>query len=202
MLPFAAIGAANYPYPMHFTPTALPGVVILEPAVLADERGWFMESFNQSDFERGLGSLGLPAPTPFVQDNESQSRRGVLRGLHYQLPPNSQGKLVRVAQGAVFDVAVDVRRSSPHFGCWVGMELSAANRLQMWIPEGFAHGFVALVDDTHFLYKTTAFYSRESERAIAWNEARIGIAWPEGMDFVLAPKDAGAPSLAAAQTFP
>jgi len=116
---------------MKFITTELPGVVVIEPQVFADERGWFMESFNQQRFADGLASLGLPLPRPFVQDNESQSRRGVLRGLHYQLPPHPQGKLVRVTQGAVFDVAVDLRRGSPHFGRWVGVELSAANRRQL-----------------------------------------------------------------------
>lgn len=186
---------------MKFTATALPGVVVIEPAVFGDDRGWFMESFNQQRFVAGLAELGLPAPRAFVQDNESHSRRGVLRGLHYQLPPQPQGKLVRVVQGAVFDVAVDIRRSSPHFGRWVGVELSATNRRQLWIPEGFAHGFVALEEDTRFLYKTTDFYARDCERAIAWNDPAIGIDWPAGLAPLLAPKDATAPPLAAAEVF-
>jgi len=186
---------------MNFIATELPGVVLIEPAVHSDERGWFMETFNQARFEAGLASLGLPASRPFVQDNESQSRRGVLRGLHYQLPPHPQGKLVRVTQGAVFDVAVDIRRSSPRFGHWVGVELSATNRRQMWIPEGFAHAFVALEDNSRFLYKTTDVYARDCEHAIAWNDARIGIAWPAGLQPRLAPKDSAAPALDAAETF-
>lgn len=186
---------------MKFTATALPGVVVIEPAVFGDDRGWFMESFNQQRFVAGLAELGLPAPRPFVQDNESHSRRGVLRGLHYQLPPHPQGKLVRVVQGAVFDVAVDIRRASPYFGRWVGVELSAANRRQLWIPEGFAHGFVALEEDSRFLYKTTDFYARDCERAIAWNDPAIGIGWPAGPAPLLAPKDAAAPLLADAEVF-
>ncbi|MBI5259505.1 MAG: dTDP-4-dehydrorhamnose 3,5-epimerase [Burkholderiales bacterium] len=186
---------------MNFLATDLPGVVIVEPAVFSDERGWFMESFNQQRFAAGLATLGLPVPRPFVQDNESCSRRGVLRGLHYQLPPQPQGKLVRVTQGAAFDVAVDIRRRSPHFGRWVGVELSAANRRQLWIPEGFAHGFVALEDDTRFAYKTTDFYARDCERAIVWNDPSIGIRWPAGLTPLLAPKDASAPGLADAEVF-
>ncbi|MBI3369904.1 MAG: dTDP-4-dehydrorhamnose 3,5-epimerase [Burkholderiales bacterium] len=186
---------------MKFIPTTLPGVVVIEPAVFGDDRGWFMESFNQQRFIDGLAGLGLPAPRPFVQDNESHSRRDVLRGLHYQLPPHPQGKLVRVTQGAVFDVAVDIRRSSPLFGHWVGVELSAANRRQLWIPEGFAHGFVALEDDTRFLYKTTDVYARDCERAIRWDDATIGIAWPAGLRPALAPKDAAACALAQAEVF-
>ena len=186
---------------MKFVASRLPGVVIVEPDVFNDDRGWFMETFNHARFVSGLASLGSAAPRPFVQDNESQSRRGVLRGLHYQLPPHAQGKLVRVLQGSVFDVSVDIRRSSPNFGRWVGVKLSAANRLQVWIPEGFAHAFVALEDDTRFFYKTTAFYARDCERAIAWNDPRIGISWPGDVQPVLAPKDAAAPALEAAETF-
>lgn len=154
-----------------------------------------MESFNEAKFQQGLAGLGLPAPRPFVQDNHSSSKAGVLRGLHYQLPPHPQGKLVRVSQGAAFDVAVDIRRGSPTFGRWVGVTLSAANRLQMWIPEGFAHGFMALEDDTHFLYKTTDVYARDCERSIRWDDADIGIQWPDlaGVARGLAPKDAQAP---------
>ena len=181
---------------MKFTPTRLPGVVLIEPSVFGDARGWFMESFSQQRFDAGLAALGLPKARPFVQDNESSSAAGVLRGLHYQLPPHPQGKLVRVVQGAVLDVAVDIRRGSAHFGQWVAVELSAANRQQLWIPEGFAHGFVALQDDTRFLYKTTDFYAKDCERAIRWDDADIGIRWPSGMAFVLAPKDAAAPVLA------
>jgi len=186
---------------MKFLPTALAGVVIIEPAVFGDDRGWFMESFSQPRFVAGLAGLGLPAPRPFVQDNESSSRAGVLRGLHYQLPPHPQGKLVRVTEGAVFDVAVDLRRSSPSFGRWVGVELTAANRRQLWIPEGFGHGFVALEDNTRFLYKTTDIYARDCERAIAWNDPTLAITWPAGLAPLLAPKDAAAPALLQAETF-
>ena len=186
---------------MKFTPTALPGVVIIEPAVFGDDRGWFMESFNQQRFAVGLEHLGLPLPRPFVQDNESLSRQGVLRGLHYQLPPHPQGKLVRVTHGAAFDVAVDIRRSSPHFGQWVGVALTATNRLQLWIPEGFAHGFMALENDTRFLYKTTDVYAKDCERAIHWNDPTIGIQWPTGLSPLLAPKDAAAPAFAQAEVF-
>jgi dTDP-4-dehydrorhamnose 3,5-epimerase len=177
------------------TPTALPEVLILEPKVFADERGFFLESFNQRAFDAALGRH-----VEFVQDNHSCSARGVLRGLHYQLPPHAQGKLVRVARGSAFDVAVDIRRVSPTFGRWVGVTLDARDHKQMWIPPGFAHGFLALEDDTHFLYKTTDFYARECERAIRWDDPAIGIEWPElGIAPVLAPKDAQAPNLSAAQ---
>src|SRR5690606_21973580 len=162
---------------MKLTQTAIPDVVLIEPAVFADERGWFMESFNEARFHAELQKLGLPLPRPFVQDNHSCSKKGVLRGLHYQLPPHAQGKLVRVVQGAAFDVAVDIRKGSPTFGQWVGAELSAANRRMMWIPEGFAHGFVALEDDTHFLYKTTDYYAKDSEAAIRWDDPALAITW-------------------------
>ena len=184
---------------MQFTATRLPDVVIIEPTVFSDERGWFMESFSQKRFADGLAALGLPAPRPFVQDNESMSARGVLRGLHYQLPPHPQGKLVRVVQGAALDVAVDIRRSSPSFGQWVGVELTGDNRRQLWIPEGFAHGFVALEDNTRFLYKTTDFYARDCERAIRWDDPAIGIIWPAELQPRLAAKDAAAPLLSAAE---
>jgi dTDP-4-dehydrorhamnose 3,5-epimerase len=186
---------------MKFTPTRLPDVVVIEPAVFGDERGWFMESFNQKRFNDGLAALGLPPPRPFVQDNESESQCGVLRGLHYQLPPHPQGKLVRVTQGAVLDVAVDIRRGSPTFGQWFMQELSASNRLQMWIPEGFAHGFVALADRSRVQYKTTDYYAKDCERAILWNDPSIGIEWPADLQPLLAVKDAAASSLAAAATF-
>jgi len=184
---------------MQFTATRLPDVVIIEPTVFSDERGWFMESFSQNRFVDGLAALGLPAPRPFVQDNESMSSAGVLRGLHYQLPPHPQGKLVRVTQGAALDVAVDIRRNSASFGQWVAVELSADNRRQLWIPEGFAHGFVALQDETRFLYKTTDFYARNCERAIRWDDPAIGIVWPAGLQPRLAAKDASAPLLTNAE---
>ncbi len=188
---------------MKLQPTALPGVVIVEPAVFGDDRGWFYESFNEARFSAALADIGLPAPRHFVQDNHSCSKAGTLRGLHYQLPPHPQGKLVRVTQGAAFDVAVDIRRGSPSFGRWVGVELTADNKRQLWIPEGFAHGFVALQDDTHFLYKTTDIYAKDCERAIRWDDPAIGIQWPlpGGMAPLLAPKDAAAPQLAQAEVF-
>ena len=182
---------------MKFTPTRLPGVVVIEPAVFSDDRGWFMESFNEARFHAGLRELGLPVPRAFVQDNHSCSKAGVLRGLHYQLPPHAQGKLVRVVKGSAFDVAVDIRRGSPTFGQWAGAELSASNHRQLWIPEGFAHGFLALEDDTHFLYKTTDVYARDCERSVHWADPAIGIDWPVGaLSLSLAPKDEQAPQLA------
>jgi dTDP-4-dehydrorhamnose 3,5-epimerase len=183
---------------MKMQPTTLPGVVLIEPTVIRDERGWFSESWNGARFEDGLRQLGLPAPRPFVQDNHSCSAAGVLRGLHYQLPPHPQGKLVRVVRGAAFDVSVDIRRGSPHFGQWFGVELSADNQRQLWIPEGFAHGFLALEDDTHFLYKTTDRYARDCERALRWDDPAIAIAWPLARLTQaprVAPKDAAAPRL-------
>ncbi len=187
---------------MKLIPTRIPDVVIIEPAVFGDDRGWFMESFNQHRFNAELAKLGLPAPRPFVQDNHSCSKKGVLRGLHYQLPPSAQGKLVRVVRGAAFDVAVDIRRGSPTFGQWVGAELSPQNNRQLWVPEGFAHGFVALAEDTHFLYKTTDVYAKDCERAIVWNDPDIGIDWPlDGLVPSLAGKDAQAPRLKDADYF-
>ncbi|EHR70158.1 dTDP-4-dehydrorhamnose 3,5-epimerase [Burkholderiales bacterium JOSHI_001] len=175
---------------MKLTPTALPGVYLVEPAVFGDARGWFYESHSDAKFHAALKSAGQPLPRPFVQDNHSCSQAGVLRGLHYQLPPHPQGKLVRVVRGRVFDVAVDIRPGSRHFGRWTGAELSAENKRQLWIPEGFAHGFIALEDDTEFLYKTTDTYAPACERAIAWNDPAIGIEWP-------LPAGIGAPTLAA-----
>ena len=184
---------------MKFTQTAIPDVVIIEPAVFGDARGWFMESFNLPKFEAGLAELGLPVPRPFVQDNHSCSQAGVLRGLHFQRAPHAQGKLVRVTKGRAFDVAVDIRPDSPTFGKWVGAELSADNHRQLWLPEGFAHGFVALEDDTHFLYKTTDVYAKNCEGSIAWNDPRLAIEWPlEGLTVQLADKDKAAPSFDAA----
>jgi dTDP-4-dehydrorhamnose 3,5-epimerase len=190
---------------MKLLPTPLPGVVIIEPAVFSDERGWFYESFNEARFEAALLDIDLPAPRRFVQDNHSSSKAGVLRGLHYQLPPHAQGKLVRVVQGAAFDVAVDIRAGSPHFGQWVGVELTGANKRQLWIPEGFAHGFVALEDDTHFLYKTTDVYAKDCERSLLWSDAAIGIRWPLPAGVatpLIAAKDAAAPLLAQAEVPP
>jgi len=164
---------------MKFIQTSIPDVVLIEPTIYEDERGWFMESFNETRFRAELQKLGLPIPRPFVQDNHSCSKKGVLRGLHYQRAPHAQGKLVRVVSGAAYDVAVDIRPASPTFGKWVGVELSSANKHMLWIPEGFAHGFLALKDGTEFMYKTTGYYSRESEAAIRWNDPGLNILWPK-----------------------
>lgn len=187
---------------MKLIQTSIPDVVVIEPAVFGDDRGWFMESFNQARFGDELTKLGLPVPRPFVQDNHSCSKAGVLRGLHYQLNPHAQGKLVRVVRGAAFDVAVDIRKGSPTFGQWVGAELTAVNHRQLWIPEGFAHGFLALEDETHFLYKTTDVYAKDCERSISWSDPAIGIEWPLcGLMPNLAPKDLQAPILRDADVF-
>ena len=182
---------------MKVSPTSLAGVLILEPTVFRDERGFFLESFNQRVFDQAVGRH-----VEFVQDNHSCSQRGVLRGLHYQVAPHPQGKLVRVVRGSAWDVAVDLRRDSPTFARWVSATLDAEGQRQLWIPPGFAHGFVALEDDTHFLYKTTDFYARECERSIAWNDPTLAIQWPK-LDSMplLAPKDAAAPALAQAELF-
>lgn len=183
---------------MKLLRTAIAEVVIIEPAVFGDDRGWFSESFNERRFHDELNRLGLTAPRAFVQDNHSCNRKGVLRGLHFQVAPHPQGKLVRVVRGAAYDVAVDIRPGSPTFGQHVGVELSAENHRQLWVPEGFAHGFLALADDTHFLYKTTDFYAKDCERSIVWNDPSLAIDWPltrlDGPP-ALAPKDALAPSL-------
>jgi dTDP-4-dehydrorhamnose 3,5-epimerase len=175
---------------------AIPDVVLIEPRAFSDDRGLFYESFNAVAFAAATGCN----PT-FVQDNHSISRRNVLRGLHYQLPPFAQGKLVRVVAGRAFDVAVDIRRGSPSFGRWVGELLTAENRRQLWIPEGFAHGFVALEEGTQFLYKTTAAYDRASERAILWNDGQLAIDWPLDADPIVSAKDAEASLLAEAELF-
>ena len=158
---------------MKVIPLSIPDVLLIEPQVFGDDRGFFFESFNQNKFEEVIGKK-----INFVQDNHSKSLKGVLRGLHYQLNPKAQGKLVRVIQGEVFDVAVDLRQSSPTFGKWVGEILSANNKKQMWIPEGFAHGFLTLSDTAEFLYKTTDFYSKDHEEVIMWNDEAININWP------------------------
>jgi dTDP-4-dehydrorhamnose 3,5-epimerase len=182
---------------MNITPTALPEVLILEPRVFGDPRGFFMESFNQQTFDAAVGHHVL-----FVQDNHSRSARGVLRGLHYQLPPHAQGKLVRVSSGSVFDVAVDMRKSSPRFGRWVGVELSADNHRQLWIPPGFAHGFLVTSESADFLYKTTDYYAPGSEGSVRWDDPALAIAWPSTVPTpLLAAKDAAAPPLAAATAF-
>ena len=172
---------------MKVISTALPGVLILEPQVFGDARGFFTESYNRRRFAAATG-----LDIDFVQDNHSRSARGVLRGLHYQLR-QPQGKLVRVVQGAVFDVALDIRRDSPTFGCWAGVELTADNRRQLWVPAGLAHGFVVLSDSADFLYKTTDYYAPEHERSIRWDDPAIGIQWPlaaHGIDTpILSAKD-------------
>lgn len=167
-------------------PTNIPEVLVIEPKVFSDERGYFYESFNQKDF---TNVTGLQAT--FVQDNHSLSKKGVLRGLHYQVK-HLQGKLVRVIQGSVFDVAVDLRQSSLTFGCWVGVELSAENKRQLWIPEGFAHGFLTLSDRAEFLYKSTDYWHPASERCIVWNDPTLNINWPKiTCDLVISSRDAG-----------
>lgn len=168
---------------MKIIDTKIADVKIFEPAVFGDERGFFFESFSQRKFDDAVGRH-----VEFVQDNHSKSSKGVLRGLHYQLNPFAQGKLVRCVAGAVFDVAVDIRKKSPFFGQWVGVELSSDNKRQLWIPEGFAHGFLTLTDNTEFVYKTTNFYSKESERSILWNDPSINIDWPE-TNVLLSEKD-------------
>jgi dTDP-4-dehydrorhamnose 3,5-epimerase len=185
---------------LRVAPTALPEVLLFEPARFGDERGWFCESWNEARFNAELARRGQP-PQRFVQDNHSVSRAGVLRGLHYQLPPHAQGKLVRVVRGSAFDVAVDIRRASPTFGRWAGALLSADNGRQLWIPPGYAHGFLALEDDTHFLYKTTDVYAKDCERSLRWDDPVIGIAWPvpQGQAPQVAPKDAAAPAWQAAE---
>jgi dTDP-4-dehydrorhamnose 3,5-epimerase len=180
---------------MKVIKTAIPEVLIFEPAVYGDDRGFFMESFNASVFREQTG-----LDREFVQDNHSRSTRGVLRGLHYQVK-QPQGKLVRVTSGAVFDVAVDIRKSSPTFGQWVGVELSEENKRQLWVPEGFAHGFLVTSDTADFLYKTTDYWYPEHERSIVWNDPAIGITWPIQDAPTLADKDAKAPLLAEAQIF-
>ena len=182
---------------MKVTPTAIDGLLILEPKVFGDERGFFLESYNQQVFDDALGR-----EVHFVQDNHSRSARGVLRGLHYQLPPHAQGKLVRVTQGSVFDVAVDMRRGSPTFGRWVGVELTGQNHRQLWLPPGMAHGFLVTSDSADFLYKTTAYYAPQAERCVRWDDPAIGIDWPAlGAAPLLSAKDAAAPALAEAPTF-
>lgn len=169
---------------MIFKRTAIPDVILFEPRVFGDDRGLFFESFNEKVFVEAVGERYA-----FVQDNQSRSTRGVLRGLHYQLPPYAQGKLVRAAVGEVFDVAVDVRKDSPTFGKWVGKVLSDSNKRQLWIPPGFAHGFITLSDTAEFLYKTTEFYSPSAERCLRWNDPDIGIQWPYDGTPVLSIKD-------------
>jgi len=176
------------PFQMRTTP--IDGLLVIEPKVFADERGFFMESFKASDF----AAFGITQD--FVQDNHSKSRKGVIRGLHFQRAPYAQGKLVRVTRGRAWDVAVDLRKGSPTFGTWCAVELSADNHLLFWIPEGFAHGFLALEDDTELLYKCTAEYNPTSDGGIRWNDPDIGVAWPQiGVSPLLSSKDAVLPLL-------
>ena len=176
---------------MKITTTAIEGVLILEPKVFGDERGFFFESFNQRAFNEAVGHV-----VDFVQDNHSRSAQGVLRGLHFQRAPHAQGKLVRVTQGSVFDVAVDIRPDSATFGRWVGVELSGVNHRQLWVPPGLAHGFLVTSDSADFLYKTTDYYRPESEGSVRWDDPDLAIAWPlEGLTPSLSAKDAAAPRL-------
>jgi dTDP-4-dehydrorhamnose 3,5-epimerase len=183
----------------------LQGPLLITPRVFGDDRGFFFESWNQQAFAVALEADGQPVP-PFVQDNHSRSSRGVLRGLHYQLPPHPQGKLVRCVLGEIFDVAVDIRRSSATFGQWVGAQLSATNHQQLWVPAGFAHGFLTLSEHAEVLYKTTDVWSRDCERAIRWDDPQLAIAWPlhelAGAEPQLSEKDAAAPLLTVADCFP
>ncbi|QZH76398.1 MAG: dTDP-4-dehydrorhamnose 3,5-epimerase [Erythrobacter sp.] len=180
---------------MRFVPTALEGLLLIEPQVYGDDRGFFLESWSAEKF----AAAGLDVS--FVQDNHSRSQKGVLRGMHFQ-NPGAQGKLVRVVSGAVYDVAVDLRRSSPTFGQWSGFELSAENRRMLWVPRGFAHGFLTLEDDTDFLYKCDAPYAPGSEHTLAWDDPDVGIDWPlDGLDVQLAAKDRVGKCLADVETF-
>ncbi len=169
---------------MKVTPLSINGLYVIEPEVYEDSRGFFFESFNERIFTDAISQS-----VTFVQDNHSKSSKGVLRGLHYQMPPFAQGKLLRVVQGKAFDVAVDLRENSPTFGQWSGIELSSENKKQLWIPEGFAHGFITLSDTAELLYKTTHYYHPESERCIAWDDKKIGIDWPFGGEIILSDKD-------------
>lgn len=179
---------------MNIIPTEIPDVLVLEPKVFGDERGFFYESYNR----RVMTEAGIA--DDFVQDNHSRSARGVLRGLHYQIQ-NTQGKLVRVISGSVYDVAVDLRKSSPTFGQWVGMELSAENKRMAWIPKGFAHGFLVISDSAEFLYKTTDYWAPQFERSLLWNDPALGIAWPLEGEPTLAAKDAAGLPLAQCEVF-
>lgn len=170
--------------PIQVTPTSIPDVLIIEPKVFGDERGFFFESFNQKEFNEAIGQ-----EISFVQDNHSKSKKGVLRGLHYQTE-HTQGKLVRVTNGNIFDVAVDLRQSSRTFGQWVGIELSAENKKQLWIPKGFAHGFMVISCEAEILYKTTNYYHPSSELSLYWRDSHLAIDWPElDHEYIIAPKD-------------
>jgi dTDP-4-dehydrorhamnose 3,5-epimerase len=181
---------------MKVTPTVIPDVLVIEPKVFGDERGFFFESYNRKAFKEATG-----LDVDFVQDNHSKSTKGVLRGLHYQLPPKAQGKLVRVVRGEVFDVAVDLRKSSPTFGRWVGDILSADNKKQLWIPPGFAHGFLTLSETAEFLYKTTDYYAPECDRCIRWNDPALDISWPLAGTPLVSEKDAAGKRYATADLY-
>jgi len=182
-------------YLMKVIRTDLPEVLILEPNVFEDERGWFVESFNERVFQGTLKALGMPAPR-LVQDNRSHSKKGVLRGLHYQRAPHPQDKLVSVTKGAIFDVAVDIRQGSATFGKWVGVELTADNRRILWVPDGFAHGFLALEDGTQVHYKVSDYYAKDCECSVHWADPTIAVEWPrDGMDLIISEKDKEAPFL-------
>jgi dTDP-4-dehydrorhamnose 3,5-epimerase len=182
---------------MKITPLSIPDVLLIEPQVFEDDRGFFLESFRLDRFQKAT-SLNVS----FVQDNHSKSSRGVLRGLHYQLPPHTQGKLVRVIQGEVLDVAVDIRKSSPTYGQYVAETLSANNKKQMWIPEGFAHGFLTLSNTSEFLYKTTNYYHQESERCILWHDETLNIEWPRDLEVQVSSKDKLGQAFLYAETIP
>lgn len=179
---------------MKFETTAIQGLVVIESEIFQDERGWFVESFNLQRFQAGLHALNYEAPKCFLQDNLSCSKKGVVRGLHYQLEPYAQGKLVSVIHGAIYDVAVDLRPESRTYGHWFGLELSGANMKMLWIPEGFAHGFMALEDDARVSYKVTKYYDKDSERCVLWNSAFLGIQWPILNEYYLSDKDKTAPA--------
>jgi dTDP-4-dehydrorhamnose 3,5-epimerase len=182
---------------MQTSRLALPDIVVLEPDVHGDQRGFFSESWNREKFAASVGE-----DIEFVQDNHSRSAKGVLRGLHYQLPPRQQGKLIRVVAGSIWDVAVDLRRSSKSFGAWVALELSASNNQQLWIPGGFAHGFVALTEPADVIYKVTDYFSPDQDRSIRWDDPDVGIEWPLDGEPILSDKDANAPYLRGATVFP
>jgi dTDP-4-dehydrorhamnose 3,5-epimerase len=180
---------------MHVAPTEIPDVMVIEPRVFGDDRGFFFESYNRQAFAAATGN-----DVDFVQDNHSRSARNVVRGLHYQIR-QAQGKLVRVVDGEVFDVAVDIRRSSPTFGRWVGVTLSAANKRMLWVPAGFAHGFVVVSESAEFLYKTTDYWAPQHERTLLWNDPELAIAWPLAGEPILAPKDRLGKPLSEAETY-
>ncbi len=175
---------------MQITRLDIPDVLLIEPKIFCDDRGFFFESFNQRLFNKAVGQK-----VQFVQDNHSESIRGVLRGLHYQLPPKDQGKLVRVVKGEIFDVAVDIRKSSPTYGKWVGEILSGKNKKQLWIPQGFAHGFFVISEQAEILYKVSEYYSQEHERCIIWSDSFLKVAWPRGIEPLLSERDKHGSSL-------